>query len=121
MIKFLFLTIFFTINTYAGEEVLLKLRREKPFVQCDVSAQFVKITRISQGVKFSKTISYQIEDFKYLIKDAFDARNDSSLSSEHFALNPDSGQAEYFSLSLSEPTSLKLINLISTLCELRHL
>lgn len=121
MFKFIFLTTMISLNSFASEEILLKLRREKPFIQCDISANSVKITRVSQGVKFSKTVSYQIEDFKSLIKDAFDSRTDSSLSSEHFALNSDSSGEEYFNLSLSEPKNLKLINLISTLCELRHL
>ncbi len=121
MFKLLFLTAMITFNSYAGEEVLLKLRREKPFVHCDVSNSSVKLTRVSQGVKFSKTVSYKIDDFQSLIRDAFNSRSEANASAEHFALNVDSGTTEYFNLSLNEPKNLKLINLISTLCELRNL
>ena len=119
--KLMFLAAMISLNSYANEEVLLKLRRGKPFVHCDVSTRSVKLTRTTQGVKFSKTVNYQIDDFKSLIRDAFNSRIESNASSEHFALNVDSGTSEYFNLSLNEPKNLKLINLISTLCELRNL
>lgn len=121
MIKLVLVSALISLNSFASEEVLLKLRRERPFVHCDISKDSVKITRVVQGVKFSKVQNYKIDDFKSLIIEARNMRNETDLSTEHMALDVGSDNSEYFYLSLKEPKSLKLTNLMTALCELRSL
>jgi len=119
--KLVLLMCLVSMESMASEKVLLKLRRVRPYIACDVSLQSVEITRINYGIKFSKKVPYKIDDFSNLIEEAYKSQNTSNLSSEHFAFYPVQGENEYFNLSQSDTKSLKLINLISMLCELKPL
>ncbi len=122
---FLFTSVLLTIPAFASSEVLLTLKRERPAIDCEISRDSVKISRVSQGVRFIKQISYQIDDLAPMIKKAYESRDLTSVNrAEHGAFyqgnNSDEVGSVYFNLDSNEPTALKLINLISTLCELRN-
>ena len=114
-----------SFSSLASTQVLLTLKREKPSINCEISKDLVKITRSSYGVKFTKHVSYQMEDITPMIEKAFESRNQSTtFESEHLAYylgNSDVTRSMIgFFLDASEPNALKLINLISTLCEVRN-
>lgn len=112
------LTLALPLASFSSENSLLLLRREKPFIQCDVSKSQVKIVRKTQGVKFSKVVSYEMDDLSPLIEDAFVSLQTNDAGAEHFAIN---NKNESFPLAGTDPKSLKLIRLISELCEVRSL
>lgn len=111
------LVILYSANALSFDQVLLKLRKEKPFVECDITSSNASIVKSSQGIKYKKDIPYEIDDLSYLIDDASQENDLSNLSSEYFAFN--AKKKEFFQLSQESSEGLKLINLISTLCELR--
>lgn len=106
------------MSSFGAEKSLLQLRREKPFILCDISNNQVKIVRKTQGVKFSKIVSYEMDDVQPLIEDAFVSQQVVDPSAEHFGVN---NKNERFPLSNVDPKSVKLIRLISELCEVRSL
>ena len=109
-------------NLIASSETLLRLKREKPILDCEISQKSVKITRSAQGVSFSKNTSYQMEDLSPFIKAAYENRNGSSETpSEHTAFLIVGNEKINFNLDANEPKALKVIRLISTLCEVRNL
>ncbi len=106
------------ISAFGAESSLLQLRREKPFLNCDISSNTVKIVRKTQGVQFSKIVKYEIDDMSSLIEDAYNSHLPEVTGIEHYAFNKSNLK---FPLSGNDPKSLKLIRLISELCELRNL
>lgn len=112
-------------SSFASTQVLLTLKREKPSMNCEISKDLVKITRSIHGIKFTKHVSYQMDDISPMIQKAFESRNLSpTFESEHLAyFLGDSDVTRNtigFFLDASEPNALKLINLISTFCEVRN-
>ena len=122
--KFLAILTIATLSGYsfASSDTLLRLKRVNPIIDCEISQKSVKITRSVQGISFSKDTSYQIEDLAPIIKAAYENRNNTTgASSEHTALLIEGNEKINFNLDANEAKALKLIRLISTLCEVRNL
>lgn len=101
---------------------VLELRMEKPYLHCEVGTDSATIIRRLEGVTFSKVVQYKISSLEGMIAAAFDNRRPETLTSEYMAYYRDNGaESVSFALDLNEPNALKLIRLISTLCEVRRL
>lgn len=121
--KFLTVLTIMTFCNYsiASSDTLLRLKREKPILDCEISQDSVKIVRTVQGISIYKNTSYQIQDLSSIIKTAYESRNTTSQTpTEHTAFLMEGGKKILFNLDSSDPNSLKIIRLISTLCEVRN-
>lgn len=110
----------FMAQSFASAGTLLSLKREKPTIHCEVSKESVLITRQSAGIKFTKQVTYTMDDFTFLIKAAYENRDIAAdVVLEHSAYL-DEGKTHFY-LDPKETNALKLINLLSSLCELRSM
>ena len=114
----LFLVLVFSATSFASSTTLLSLKRNNPSLHCEIYQNSVKIMRTRYGFKYNKIVTYQMDDLKPLIEKAFQNRSTSLVESEYSAYHMEDSKVTKFALDAKERSSLGLINLITTFCEL---
>ena len=119
----IFLLTVITLRANAASGTQLSFNRNNPLINCEISQDQVTVKRKVGGVEFIKTTAYKIDDLRPLILKAYANRIPSPETSEYSAsMQPTEeigNERVKFRLNRQEPNSLKIMSLITSLCELR--